>query len=74
MLEGQEWDSISTALAHGELYTPLVKFSAFSVVFSSPQECAHVPTVPQGSCAGLCLPPQQDGEPCIPNQSEGVFV
>lgn len=31
MLEGQEWDSISAALAHCELYTPLVKFSAFSV-------------------------------------------
>lgn len=32
-LEGQEWDSISAALAHCELYTPLVKFSAFSVFF-----------------------------------------
>lgn len=31
MLEGQEWDSISTALAHCELYIP-TKFSAFSVV------------------------------------------
>lgn len=33
MLEGREWDSISTALVHCELHTSLVKFSAFSVVF-----------------------------------------
>lgn len=33
MLEGQEWDSISTALAHCELYTSLVKFSFFSIYF-----------------------------------------
>lgn len=33
MLEGQECDSISTALVHCELHTSSVKYPAFSLVF-----------------------------------------
>lgn len=33
MLEDQGWDSISTALAHCELCTSLVKLSAASILF-----------------------------------------
>lgn len=37
MLEGQEWDSISSALAHCELYMSLVKLFAFSVFLKRKQ-------------------------------------